>query len=35
LDYSENDVGGLREGSASIIGSGVFGRLKFETGVHR
>ena len=28
-------VGGIREGSASIVGNGVFGCLKFESGVHR
>ncbi|MGE3624294.1 MAG: peptide chain release factor 1 [Bdellovibrionales bacterium] len=35
LDLSENDLGGLREGSALISGKGVFARLKFESGVHR
>lgn len=35
LEVSENDLGGLREGVASISGKGVFARLKFESGVHR
>jgi peptide chain release factor 1 len=35
LELSESDLGGLREGSASISGKGVFARLKFESGVHR
>ncbi len=35
LALSENDLGGVREGTASIGGKGVFARLKFESGVHR
>ncbi len=35
MELSENDLGGLREGSALISGKGVFARLKFESGVHR
>jgi peptide chain release factor 1 len=35
LSLSENDLGGLKEGSAMIAGQGVFARLKFESGVHR
>jgi peptide chain release factor 1 len=35
LSLSESDLGGLKEGSASISGRGVFARLKFESGVHR
>ncbi|MBI1273992.1 MAG: peptide chain release factor 1 [Alphaproteobacteria bacterium] len=35
LTLSESDLGGLKEGSASITGRGVFARLKFESGVHR
>ena len=35
LELSENDLGGLKEGSALISGKGVFARLKFESGVHR
>ncbi len=32
---SEGDAGGFKEIIASITGDGVFGRLKFESGVHR
>ena len=32
---SEGEVGGYKEIIASISGEGVFGRLKFESGVHR
>jgi len=35
ISLSENDLGGIREVVASISGSGVFARLKFESGVHR
>jgi peptide chain release factor 1 len=35
LDISETGIGGFKEASASIIGRGVFARLKFESGVHR
>ncbi len=35
MELSENDLGGLREGTAEITGRGVFARLKFESGVHR
>jgi len=31
----EGDAGGYKEIIASIEGEGVFGRLKFESGVHR
>jgi peptide chain release factor 1 len=33
----ENDtgLGGIKEASASILGKGVFAKLKFESGVHR
>ena len=34
-DASEGDAGGYKEIVASITGDGVFGRLKFESGVHR
>ncbi len=34
-DASESDLGGYREIIASIAGEGVFGRLKYESGVHR
>ncbi|MBL8553891.1 MAG: peptide chain release factor 1 [Phenylobacterium sp.] len=32
---SEGDAGGFKEIVASVTGDGVFGRLKFESGVHR
>ena len=32
---SDGEVGGYKEIIASITGEGVFGRLKFESGVHR
>ncbi len=32
---SEGEAGGYKEVIASITGDGVFGRLKFESGVHR
>ena len=35
MQISENDLGGYREAMATITGSDVFGRLKFESGVHR
>ena len=35
IDISENDLGGLSTGSASIKGEGAFERMKFEGGVHR
>ncbi|RUO99965.1 peptide chain release factor 1 [Hyphomicrobium sp.] len=35
ISISENDLGGYKEIIASITGSGVFARLKFESGVHR
>jgi peptide chain release factor 1 len=35
MEFSENDLGGLREGIAEIAGQGVFAKLKFESGVHR
>jgi peptide chain release factor 1 len=35
LDMSAADAGGLKEGSARIEGEGVYGELKFESGVHR
>ncbi len=34
-DASEGEAGGYKEIIASISGEGVFGRLKFESGVHR
>jgi peptide chain release factor 1 len=34
-DESEGEAGGFKEIVASISGQGVFGKLKFESGVHR
>lgn len=35
LSVSDTGIGGMKEGSASITGKGVFAKLKFESGVHR
>lgn len=35
MDYSDTELGGLREGTAEITGRNVFARLKYESGVHR
>src|SRR3954453_3689801 len=35
LEYSDTELGGLKEGIAEINGRGVFARLKYESGVHR
>jgi len=35
LDAADTGIGGIKEGSASITGKGVYSRLKFESGVHR
>ena len=35
ISASASDVGGCKEAIASINGSGVFARMKFESGVHR
>ncbi|GAJ30407.1 peptide chain release factor 1 [Acidomonas methanolica] len=35
MEYAESDLGGLREGIATISGRGVFARMKYESGVHR
>jgi peptide chain release factor 1 len=32
---TEADMGGFKEISASVSGTGVYGRMKFESGVHR
>ena len=34
-DTSDSELGGYREIVASVTGEGVFGRLRFESGVHR
>ena len=35
VDASEPEVGGYKEVVANVSGAGVFGKLKFESGVHR
>ena len=35
MELTKNDLDGYREAVASLQGTGVFGQLKFETGVHR
>lgn len=35
MEVSENDLGGYKEASATISGTDVFAKLKFESGAHR
>ncbi len=35
LDFSDNELGGIKEAVAEITGRNVFARLKYESGVHR
>ena len=35
LEQAASDTGGFKLASASIAGKGVYGQLKFESGVHR
>jgi len=35
VSESSGDVGGYKEVTAEVAGDGVFGRMKFESGVHR
>ena len=35
LEQAGSDTGGFKLASASVAGKGVYGRLKFESGVHR
>lgn len=35
MEISETGIGGCKEAIASVVGRGVFARLKFESGVHR
>lgn len=35
IEYSESELGGIKEVTARVAGTGVFGRLKYESGVHR
>lgn len=35
LEASETEIGGFSQVTASVTGAGAYGRLKFESGVHR
>ena len=35
LSVSDTGIGGYKEAHANIVGGGAFGKLKFESGVHR
>ena len=35
LNYSETELGGIKEADFMICGAGAYSRLKFESGVHR
>ena len=35
ISASQSEVGGYKEVIASVTGTGVFAKLKFESGVHR
>ncbi|KAJ0105434.1 hypothetical protein Patl1_19384 [Pistacia atlantica] len=35
IDVTESDLRGYREASAATSGAGVYGKLKFESGIHR
>ncbi|KAI4319916.1 hypothetical protein MLD38_033455 [Melastoma candidum] len=35
VDIAESDLKGFKEATAAISGNGVYGKLKFESGVHR
>ncbi|XP_027350404.1 uncharacterized protein LOC113861642 [Abrus precatorius] len=35
VDIAQSDLKGYKEASAAIAGVGVFGKLKFESGIHR
>jgi peptide chain release factor 1 len=35
MDFTEGSTGGFKEIIASVIGEDVYGKLKFESGVHR
>ncbi|KAI9127818.1 hypothetical protein K1719_000811 [Acacia pycnantha] len=35
VDVAQSDLKGYKEASAAIAGGGVFGKLKFESGIHR
>ena len=35
MDINETGIGGYKDATASVMGRGVFAKLKFESGVHR
>ena len=35
IELSESELGGIKEATANVTGSGVFARLKYESGGHR
>ena len=35
VDVNESELGGLKEASFTVIGSGAYSKFKFESGVHR
>ncbi len=35
LEYTESELGGVKEAVARVAGEGVFAKLKYESGVHR
>ncbi len=35
LELGNSDTGGVKNATVKIVGSGVYGRLKYESGVHR
>ena len=35
LNYSETELGGIKEADFTVTGAGAYSRLKFESGVHR
>jgi peptide chain release factor 1 len=35
MDRSESDLGGIKDATLEVNGTGVFAKLKFESGVHR
>lgn len=35
IELAESDVKGYKEASAAISGAGVYGKMKFESGIHR
>lgn len=35
MEHAESDLGGIRQAVVEVSGSGVFARMKYESGVHR